>query len=200
MGDMPVDGHTAMVMLEERDMAHRRASLGKTPLLSAVPGAVIASGFNTMFLIGVVASMVVWKTMWAPQWRALGTDGMEVMPLASVPIALLVAAFIDGGLGATSALGRGIHAGSSTQVSPLTPRLCAIMAVVFICVYATHLPLLGSAALRDITRLDAAGHGTGKVIESASTRVSASAGQPSSSSANETQSHNVTVWDIPALR
>ena len=67
--------------------------------------------------------------------------------LVGVPTALTIAALMDAGLCATSALGRGV---TSTRISPLTPQLCAVMVVVFTCVCTTQIPLMGSVALRDL--------------------------------------------------
>jgi hypothetical protein len=144
-------------ILEERHASHRRAaSLGRLPLESRVPVSVISSGCTSAFLCGVAAAMLLWKGVWKSHWRALGTDGTEAVPLASVPISLIVAALLDGFLRATSALGRG-----TTAVSPLTPRLCAIMAVLFVFLCTTHLPPLGCAALREISGDASWQHGGG---------------------------------------
>jgi hypothetical protein len=146
-----MDAHMTGI-LEQRNASHRRAgSLGRLPLESRVPVAVISSGCSTVFLCGVASAMLMWKGVWNSHWRALGTDGMEAMPLASVPISLIVATLLDGFLRATSALGRGKMA-----VTPLTPRLCAIMAVLFAFLSTTHLPSLGCAALREMSSGDMA--------------------------------------------
>ena len=148
-GSGKMDAHM-MGILEQRNASHRRAgSLGRLPLESRVPVAVL--GCSTVFLCGVASAMLMWKGVWNSHWRALGTDGMEAMPLASVPISLIVATLLDGFLRATSALGRGKMA-----VSPLTPRLCAIMAVLFAFLSTTHLPSLGCAALREMSAGDIA--------------------------------------------
>jgi len=140
-GHMDVHIHGQAACQEQG--AHRRGSLGELVVDGRIPGAAISSGCSTIFVCSVAAALVWWQSAWVSHWSVLDRDGTEAMPLACVPIALVVAAVFDACLGAVSGLGRA----SSVQISPLTPKLCAFMVVVFAFSCTMLLPSVGHAAL-----------------------------------------------------
>ena len=144
-------GPTARACDEERS-AELRASVGNIGVESPLVSRLIDCAVTALFVFGIYLGVMAWDCgvshgglVGARRW--CGGYGMTAhLPLASVPIALTVAAFIDAALGGTSALARG----KGREVSPLTPRLCAIMAIAFLWTCTAHLPSMCSTALRDL--------------------------------------------------
>jgi len=97
----------------------------------------------------------VWRTLfelsWGPfkyQASLLSLEGSSI-PLASVSITLAVASIVDAALAA-----RWTRPGSKEHITPLTPRLCAILVIGFLLAGAISVPPLCRAALKDMMNSD----------------------------------------------
>ena len=142
-------GPTARACDEERS-ASLRASVGNIGVESPLVSRLIDCAVTALFVFGIYLGVMAWDCggLLGARRRCGGYGMPAHLPLASVPIALTVAAFIDAALGGMSALARGKR--RELAVSPLTPRLCAIMAIAFLWTCTAHLPSMCSTALRDL--------------------------------------------------
>mmetsp|Transcript_11741 Transcript_11741/g.26961 ORF Transcript_11741/g.26961 Transcript_11741/m.26961 type:complete len:136 (-) Transcript_11741:1169-1576(-) len=78
----------------------------------------------------------------------LNLEGSSI-PLASISITLAVASIVDAALAA-----RWTRPGSKEHITPLTPRLCAILVIGFLLAGAISVPPLCRAALKDMMNSD----------------------------------------------
>ncbi|EKX38293.1 hypothetical protein GUITHDRAFT_144400 [Guillardia theta CCMP2712] len=101
----------------------------------------------------VFSTLMVWRTLFELSWgpfkaSLLSLEGSSI-PLASVSITLAVASIVDAALAA-----RWTRPGSKEHITPLTPRLCAILVIGFLLAGAISVPPLCRAALKDMMNSD----------------------------------------------
>ena len=128
--------------IQARDFSLRNGRIGQLCVESRIPRAVMSSGCSTIFLGAAVGALILWGRLWELHGNAFGRQSMGEIPLASVPICLTVAAVMDAAVCAGSVLARG-----ELRVSPLTPRLCAVIFFMFATLSVMQLPRLCSWGL-----------------------------------------------------